>query len=346
MQHLISNSLNTKSVINNILAGSLNKVIILTGVYGTGKTVFATQIARMLTCQNLTQDGYCQECESCKSEIVSGVNSFNNEIHLLNMEKVTYEEMKVLVNQATNKVRSRNEVYVFDEFHLVDKKAQELWLAETAKLEDCYIIMTTTDRRSVSDGILSRAIQIGMKQLAPLEAEQLIRQHYPDASKHTVRSIIKKVGGSPRELINTSQYYSKSGLTEDEIYEHLSNVNQQEIVLCLEALTNRDLFFEALRTVRSMSEYSVRKALQDLLWDWLGSTEVQRKEITYLERFTEKQITRFLVTATEDPFITLLNMFSAVTIKKPISEDLQTLENNKGVVQVQPVEQFKKEEKW
>lgn len=346
MKHLISNSLNEKSVINNIRAGALNKVIILTGVFGTGKTEFAKQIARMLTCQNLTDDGYCGECEPCKSEIVSGINSFNSEIHLLNMEKITYEDMQILVNQCVNKIRTRNEVYIFDEFHLVDKKAQELWLAETAKLEDCYIIMTTTEKKSISEGIISRAIQISMKQLAPLESAQLIKENYPNASQPVVQAIVKKVGGSPRELINTAVYYANSGLTEQEILEHLSNVNQQEIILCLESLSNRELFFETLKTVRTMSAYTVRKGLQDLLWDWLGATPAERSKITYLSKFSEKQIMKFLISSSEDPFLTILNMFSAVTIKKPISDDLENLNSNKGKVQVQSTETFTKAKRW
>lgn len=346
MKHLISNSLNEKSVINNIISGSLNKVILLTGSYGTGKTDFATQIARMLVCQNLTTEGYCGECSSCTSEIVNGVNSFNAEIHLLNMEKVGYEQMVTLVAQAVTKIRTRNEVYIFDEFHLVDKKAQELWLAETAKLEDCYIIMTTTDRKSVADGIISRSIQIGMKQLAPLEAKQLIKEHYPNASQKTITALVKKIGGSPRELINMATYYANAGLEQEEILHHLSSVNQQEIVLCLEALGNRELFFDTLRTVRTMSEYTVRKSLQDILWDWLGATEAERKLMFTLAPFNEQQIKKFLVMSSEDPFLTILAMFSAVTIRKPIAEDMATLKVHEGNVEKQPTESFKKPERW
>ena len=346
MKHLISNSLNEKSVINNILNGALNKLIILTGSYGVGKTDFAEQISRMITCTNLTHEGYCGECEACQSEISYGIKSFNANIHLLNMEKVTYEEMQIIVGQAVNKVRTKNEVYIFDEFHLVDKKAQELWLAETAKLEDCYIIMTTTDKRSISEGIISRSIQIAMKQLAPLEATQLILQNYPNASQQTIQAIIKKVGGTPRELINTAKFYANAGLTQEEILDHLSNVNQQELILCLESLTNRELFFETFKTVRTMSPYSVKKGLQDLLWDWLGSTESERKQMTYLEKFDEQQIIKFLISSENDPFVTIMQMFKRVTIRKPLADDLETLNTNKGETKVSSKESFTKLKRW
>lgn len=318
----------------------------LTGVFGTGKTEFATQIARMLTCRNLTKAGYCGECESCQAEIVSGINSFNSDIHLLNMEKIKYDDMVTLVSHAVGKLRTRNEVYIFDEFHLVDKKDQELWLAETAKLENCYIIMTTTDKKAISDGLISRAIQIGMKQLAPLESTQLIKEYYPEASQSTIQAIIRKIGGSPRELINTAKYYSNADLTQEEIEEHLGNVNQQELILCLESMGNRELFFETLRTVRTMNAYTVKKGLQDLLWDWLGSTPAERATISYLSKFNEGQIMKYLVTSNEDPFLTILNMFSSVTIKKPIADDLQTLNADKGEMPVSVTEQFKKEPRW
>ena len=346
MKHLISNSLNEKSVINNILSGSLNKVIMLQGVFGTGKTEFATQIARMITCTNLTEAGYCGECEACSSEIVSGINSFNSDIHLLNMEKVSYDEMKTLVNLCVEKIRSKKEVYILDEFHLVDKKAQELWLAETAKLEDCYIIMTTTDKRSISDGIISRSIQLSMKQLAPLESAQLIKEFYPNATSEIVEAIIKKIGGSPRELINMSKYYANSGLESAEIKSHLSNVNQEELVLCLESMTNRELFFETFKTVRTMNTYTVRKALQDILWDWVGATDVERKKFSYLSRYSESQVFKFLISSNEDPFLTILNMFTAVTIKKPIAQDIPSQEAQKGITQKTPEEKHVTLKRW
>ncbi|MFF2798197.1 AAA family ATPase [Lysinibacillus xylanilyticus] len=346
MKHLISNSLNEKSIINNILADSLNNVILLTGPFGVGKTEFAKEIARMLVCQNFSSNGYCEECEACQAEIVSGANSFNTDIHLLNMQKVSYEEMVQIVAQATTKLRNKKEVYIFDEFHLVEKKAQELWLAETSKLDDCYIIMTTTDKRAISDGIISRAIQISMKLLAPLEASQLIKENYYEATQATVQAIVKSVGGTPRELINMAKYYSNAGLTQEEIIEHLSNVNQEEIILCLEALTNRELFFETLKTVRTMNHYTVKKGLQDLLWDWLGATPSERANITYLSKFNEQQIMKFIISANQDPFLTILNMFNAVTIKPPVSEDLQTLNSDKGSVTIQKEEKFTTEKRW
>lgn len=346
MKQLISNSLNQKSVINNIRSGSLNKVILLTGSYGVGKTEFATQIARMITCRNLTDDGFCGECESCQKEISTGLNNFNAEITLLNMRMIDYEQMVTIVAQAVKKVRSRDEAFILDEFHLVDKKVQELWLAETAKLEDCYIIMATTDRKSVSEGIISRSIQIGMKQLAPLEAKQLIKQYYPEATEKTIQALVKKIGGVPRELISMATYYANAGLDQDEIIHHLSNVNQQEILLCLEALGERELFFDTLRTVRTMSEYTVRKALQDILWDWLGATEAERKTMTALAKFDEKQIMRFLRMSSEDPFLTILNMFSSVTIRPPLAEDMETLKRHEGHIDKQPIEKFKKAERW
>jgi DNA polymerase III gamma/tau subunit len=319
MKSLISNSLNEKSVINNILARSLNKLILLEGRYGTGKSEFAKQIARMITCKNLTTSGYCNECDSCNSEFVYGINSINVDIHFLNMQKVQYSDMVTLVNQCVNKIRTNPEVYIFDEFHLLDKSSQELWLAETSRLEDCYLIMTTTDKKSVADGIISRSIQLPMKMLAPLECKALMREHYHNISNTVSEAIIKKIGGCPRELISMSQFYANSGMTDDEIHEHLSNVNQSEIVLLLEALKNRELFFDRFRTVRTLSSYTVKTVLQDLMWDYLGSTEVERKALTHFSEFSEKQIIRFLSESNVEPFLALMSMFKAVNVRMAIS---------------------------
>lgn len=324
MKSLISNSLNEKSVINNILSKTLDKLILLEGRYGTGKSEFAQQIARMITCKNLTLAGYCGECDSCTSEIVRGINSINADIHFLNMQKVTYQEMITLVNQCVNKIRTTPEVYIFDEFHLLEKSSQELWLAETNRLEDCYLIMTTTDKKSVAEGIISRCIQLPMKMLAPLECKALMREHYPLISNSVSEAIIKKIGGCPRELISMSKFYANSGMTDEEIQEHLSNVNQSEIVLLLEALKNRELFFDRFRTVRTLSSYTVKTVLQDLLWDYIGATEVERKELTHFSEFNEKQIIRFLSESNAEPFLALMSMFKAVNVRlatKPEEEE-------------------------
>lgn len=345
MKHLISNTLNEKSIISNILSNRLNKVIILTGTYGVGKTEFATQIGRMLTCVNLTESGYCGECESCQREISNGISGFNTPIHLLNMEKVTYDEMLTLVGQATGKIRNSNEVYIFDEFHLVDKKAQELWLAETAKLEDCYIILTTTDKKSISDGIVSRSIQIPMKTLATVEASKLIKENYPDATNEVVNAITRRASGSPRELINLSNFYMNSSLTTAEILEHLSDNTAFEVVMCLESLMTREVFFDSIKQLRTLSSYTVKKSLQDILWDWLGDGVGVRDKMDYLSPFSTKQIMKYLVLSNEDPFLTILKMFKDVTVQdKPNKDFVATQSQTVAVVEAK--EEFKKEEGW
>ena len=348
MKHLISNGLNEKSIISNIQAGTLNKVILLTGVYGTGKSEFSKEIARMITCEDFSSEGYCGKCEACTSEIAYGLNSFNASITFLNMQKISYDEMAKIVVSATTKVRNKKEVFIFDEFHLVKKDAQELWLAETAKLDDCYLIMTTTDKRSITDGILSRTIQVNMKQLAPLEATQLIRQHYPQASDKVIQAFMRKFGGNPREIITHSVFYENSGLEDEEIIEHLTNVNQQEVITCLEAMSDRELFFEELKVVRSMNTYTVKKILQDLLWDWIGMTPQDRIKVEYLHKYSEAQIMKFLITSKDDPLLTILNMFSAVTARTDIRSDMQNISKRKEPVEVKvsAKEEFTKEEKW
>lgn len=335
MESLISNSLNEKSVINNILSGTLNNLIILEGRYGTGKSEFAKQVARMITCKNLTTQGYCCECDACTSELVYGINSINVDIHFLNMQKVSYSDMVNLVNQCVNKIRTNPEVYIFDEFHLLDKSAQELWLAETSRLEDCYLIMTTTDKKSVADGIISRSTQLPMKLLAPLESKALMRHHYQGISNSVSEAIIRKIGGCPRELINMSKFYSNSGMSDEEILEHLANVNQSEIVLLLEALKNRSLFFDRFRTVRTLSSYTVKTVIQDLMWDYIGATDVERKDMTHFSEFNEKQIIRFLTESNVDPFLALMSMFKAANVRMLLNPEEE--QDDMYVPAVEPV---------
>lgn len=345
MKHLISNTLNEKSIINNILNQRLNKVIILTGTYGVGKTEFATQIARMITCTNLTQNGYCGECESCSREIVNGISGFDSPIHLLNMEKISYDEMVTLVSQATNKIRTSNEVYIFDEFHLVDKKAQELWLAETAKLDDCYIILTTTNKKSISDGIISRSIQIPMKTLATIEANKLIEENYPNVNSEVSNAIIRRASGSPRELINLSTFYLNSGLTNEEILDHLSNTTAFEVIMCLESLTNRTVFFDSIKQLRTIPSYTVKKSLQDILWDWLGGGMGVREKISFLSPFSDTQIMKYLIMSNEDPYLTILKMFKDVTVRDKPAKDF-VVNETQVVAKVQKEENIIREEVW
>lgn len=315
MQHLISNSLNEKSIINNINNQTLNKIILLEGRYGTGKSEFAKQIAKMIICENLTENGYCGECRYCKKEIVYGTSSFDADIHFLNMKKVTYQDMVNLINQSVNQLRSRQQVKILDEFHLVDKDTQDLWLAETARLEDCTLILTTTDKRGISDGIISRSVPLPMKQLAPLESKMLIASNYPGVSEVVSEAIVKRIGGCPRELINISTFYAGAGLSDQEILDHLANANQSELVMLLESLTNRELFFEQFRTIRTLSSYTVKVVLQDLLWDYIGSSPQDRAKLKHFNGFTESQILNFLADSNVDPFLAIMKMFKMKTIR-------------------------------
>lgn len=312
MRHLIGNDLNWKSAIRNILNGVFPNILILYGEYGSGKTEFAIDIARMLVCSHLTEDGYCGECPECKRTENITKNTFMTNISLINMSILDYNDIQKLVNENVSIKYPGNKVYIYDEFHTVPKSSQELWLSETRNLDNIYLILTTTKLHQIDKGILSRAITMKMSYLSLQEAYQLLEMYdIKEIDNSVMTTIYHKFRGAPREIISVAKYCINSGLTIDEQIEFIENNRKVPLEEILLFINNKHEYMVGLRNI--LSTYTTEEIITStdtFVWNYLLMEDDVFNNTQIGELYTKKELITLTIEVQKQPTSAFLTLYS------------------------------------
>ena len=270
MRELIGNAMNYRSILNNIRNNACPNIILLHGDYGLGKTEFAVDIARMLTCMDLTENGSCGVCKNCKAEISE--NSFMTNISLINMAKVNKEESLKLVKESVSIIHASNKVYIYDEFHTVTSSDQELWLSASRNLDNTFLILTTTQKRKVDQGIRSRALELRMEKISRTDVDRLLIMYELNLLSTEIKSEIFRVhGGVPRDILISAKFLINSGLKEQEILEFLSKHKKIHITEIFNMIHNRLLYIQEVRGLEDLYQPGdITKAIEDFVFEHLA----------------------------------------------------------------------------
>jgi len=271
---LLGNDINFKLVRDNIVNDSLSNIILLHGVYGTGKTEFAKIIARMLLCENFDGHKLCGTCEGCRSAQFTE-NEFNPRAALFNMAKVDTEKAKELVDASTKVYSSKTRAFIYDEYQAVNKKDQEIWLADADKLDNTYLILTSTKTSQIDKGILSRSLKLKMNPLSDKDAFQILEDSHFKLSDNIKSLMVKTYQGIPRDLIIMAEALTNgTSLTEEEKIEILLAYKSAPISELFELLGDIPEYFRKIREMDAKYvEEEWRRSLDDFLFTNLSLGE-------------------------------------------------------------------------
>jgi DNA polymerase-3 subunit gamma/tau len=157
------------TVLNNILQnGRLHHAYLLTGTRGVGKTTIARIIARALNCTNLQVSEPCGVCENCQ-DIDKG--SFVDVIEIDAASNTGVDNIRELIdNAAYAPTLGKYKVYIIDEVHMLSKSAFNAMLKTLEEPPPHAIfVLATTDVQKVPVTILSRCLQLKLRNLLPPE---------------------------------------------------------------------------------------------------------------------------------------------------------------------------------
>lgn len=226
MKKFIEHELNTKLVINNTLAGSLGNFILLIGPFGTGKTEFAKEIGKMITCENPSTDGYCGVCPKCiANEDINGT-MFDKPVSLINVGTMPIKDFREHVQSAHKLLSEDKRVIILDEFQKQEKSVQEELLSDFPYFKNAYLIFTTTRKRDIEEGIINRSTTIKTKNLSLNGAKELLDlNHMKGLSTSVVTNIHKRSKGSPRLMLANARLVINGQLNEAEALEYISDQN-------------------------------------------------------------------------------------------------------------------------
>jgi len=279
---LYENELNYKAVLGNIITDNCPNFILIAGDYGLGKTEFATQIGRMITCSNLTYEGVCGICDNCKKDI-SIDETFLSSITILNMANKEKDVIKSLIEENVRGTTFGKKVYIYDEFHAIPKEDQERWLSGSNLLTNSYLILTTTKTNRIDKGILSRSLKITMRPISLTSTQELlIDRGYPDLDYDIVTLLHSRMRGVPRDILVLASFLHSANLTKEEQITFIEGGHQVDLDSIFMMVNEKvEYLKEARRLIDTNQEYILVRAIEEFLYNLiaLGEDEYKKKFI-------------------------------------------------------------------
>lgn len=167
---------NTVKILQNIISsGRLHHAYLLTGTRGVGKTTIARIIAKALNCLNPALNEPCGKCENCQQ---IDIGRLVDVIEIDAASNTGVDNIReVLENAQYAPSSGKYKIYIIDEVHMLSKSAFNAML-KTLEEPPAHVvfILATTDPHKVPITILSRCLQLKLRNLATPEIEDYLSQ--------------------------------------------------------------------------------------------------------------------------------------------------------------------------
>lgn len=238
----------TSTLQNAIKNNHLAQAFLFTGPRGIGKTTCARILAKIINCENLTDElEPCNKCESCTS--FNNNASFN--IHELDAaSNNSVDDIRNLVEQVRIPPQVGNyKVYIIDEVHMLSQSAFNAFL-KTLEEPPAYakFILATTEKHKIIPTILSRCQIFDFKRIS---VENIVDYLTYVAGKESIKTeiealhiIAQKADGSLRDALSTfDQIVSYSGdeITYKNVIENLNILDYEYYFKVTDYLINNDI---------------------------------------------------------------------------------------------------------
>lgn len=196
----------SKTLKNALQNDKLAHAFLFCGPRGVGKTTCARILAKVLNCENRTEDfEACNECSSCTS--FNGNASFNiNELDAASNNSV--EHIRGLIEQVRfQPQQGQYKIFIIDEVHMLSQQAFNAFLKTLEEPPPYAIfILATTEKHKIIPTILSRCQIFDFKRIQiPKMVEHLqhiCKEEGIEADKDALHIIGQKADGALRDALS------------------------------------------------------------------------------------------------------------------------------------------------
>ncbi len=232
---------------NALDLGQLHHAYLFTGTRGVGKTTLARILARCLNCETGVTSTPCGECRAC-NDIVGG--RFVDLIEVDAASRTGVEDTRELLNNVQYlPTNGRYKVYLIDEVHMLSTSSFNALLKTLEEPpEHVKFVLATTEARRIPVTVLSRCLQLNLKNMRPatIEAQlkEILAEESIEAEAEALRVIARAADGSMRDALSiTDQAVAHGGgsVREAEVIEMLGVVRSDEVGALLSALADQDV---------------------------------------------------------------------------------------------------------
>jgi len=233
---------------NQIGANRIGHAYLFTGTRGTGKTTIAKIFAKMVNCENPTEDGPCGDCRICKA-IAAGASMNVIEIDAASNNGV--DNIREIVEEVSySPAEGKYKVYIIDEVHMLSIGAFNA-LLKTLEEPPSYVIfiLATTEVHKLPITILSRCQRYDFKRISidtiAGRMKELVQAEGVQVEEKALRYIAKTADGSMRDglslLDQCIAFHLGKELTYDKVLDVLGAVDTEVFSRLLRHVLKRDV---------------------------------------------------------------------------------------------------------
>jgi DNA polymerase-3 subunit gamma/tau len=231
-----------RALVHGLENGRVHHAYLFTGTRGVGKTTIARILAKCLNCEVGVSATPCGECTSCL-EIAEGRHVDLIEVDAASRTKVD-DTRDLLDNVPYLPTRGRYKVYLIDEVHMLSASSFNALLKTLEEPpEHVKFLLATTDPKKVPLTVLSRCLQLQLKNLLPDKIADYLRDVLTadDISfDDTALAEIARAGrGSMRDALSITDQaiaYGGGAVHAGDVAAMLGGVEQAELERLVDAL--------------------------------------------------------------------------------------------------------------
>lgn len=218
------------------------------GPRGVGKTTCARILAKVLNCQNLTEDH--EPCNTCDACLAFNENASFNIVELDAASNNSVEHIRSLVEQVRfQPQQGKYKVFIIDEVHMLSQSAFNAFL-KTLEEPPSYaiFILATTEKHKIIPTILSRCQIFDFKRIQVPEIVQHL-QHICEAEKidadpEALHIIAQKADGALRDALSIFDRivsFSIDKITYEDVIANLNVLDYDYYFKIVDALLVEDI---------------------------------------------------------------------------------------------------------
>ena len=235
-----------KSLMNALQHNRLHHAYLFTGTRGVGKTTIARILAKAMNCENLQDFNPCGLCSVCKA-VNDG--SFLDLIEVDGASRTKVEDTRDLLDNAQYAPNhGRYKVYIIDEVHMLSGHSFNA-LLKTLEEPPPHVkfLLATTDPHKIPVTVLSRCLQLNLKQLLPTQIYSqmafILEQEAIEFEVASLKLLSRAADGSMRDglsLLDQAIVYGNGKVTTADVSAMLGTIALQPVTELLDALAEYD----------------------------------------------------------------------------------------------------------
>ncbi len=237
-----------KTLKNQIRANRIGHAYLFTGTRGTGKTTVAKIFAKIVNCENPTENGPCGECQTCRA-IAAGASMNVIEIDAASNNGV--DNIREIVDEVSySPAQGKYKVYIIDEVHMLSIGAFNA-LLKTLEEPPSYVIfiLATTEVHKLPITILSRCQRYDFKRISldtiAARMQELTTAEQVRVEEKALKYIAKTADGSMRDALSLLDqciaFHLGSELTYDKVLDVLGAVDTDVFSRLLRHVLDKDV---------------------------------------------------------------------------------------------------------